>query len=365
MQTTPFECIGMNQLAMAISPWEPDWLWAGYLARGEITLFTSGWKLGKTTLVSGLLRALGLGEPFLGRNCTPARVLVVSEESRAQWSERQVAIPIGDHVRLLSRPFLCRPTPQQWDDLVRYAEGMRTDSELAALVIDPLAAFLPGSTESDPGALLAMLHPLRRLATNGVAVLILHHPTKKAAEEGYQPRGNGILLGYVDIAVELNRLSPLTTDTCRRRLRAFSRHAGTPSSLVFEWTPGSPDFRVVDDLHTVRFRENWQIVAQILSSRDELLTHRQLLDDWPSDNPPPSASQLYQWLGRAVNEDLAARYGSGTRSDPYRFTLGAKGRLQAPSNRRRVVIFDGYGNEIMPNYDRVGDVGAPQDIPGT
>ena len=37
------------------------WLWHGYLARGAVTLLTSQWKTGKTTLLSVLLNKLGDG----------------------------------------------------------------------------------------------------------------------------------------------------------------------------------------------------------------------------------------------------------------------------------------------------------------
>jgi len=323
MKNSPYETVRMDQLATEIPRNEPDWLWSGYLARGEITLFTSEWKLGKTTLLAGLLRAFDRGEAFLGRACSLTRVLVVSEESRLQWAERGRAIELGENVRLMSRPFPRRPTADQWDELIHYVDELRADCKLGVLVIDTLAAFLPGYSEAIPSTLLAMLHPLRRLATSGVAILILHHPSKKMAGDGYHARGNGVLLGFMDIALEMHRLSSASTDTRRRRLLAFSRHPETPSSLVFEWTPGSPDFHVLDDLVAVRFRENWQIVAQILSRRAEAMTHRQLLDEWPPENPPPSASQLYHWLSRAVDEQLATRSGRGTRSDPYRFLLGA------------------------------------------
>ena len=291
MKTSPYETVRMDQLATEIPRGEPDWLWPGYLARGDITLFTSEWKLGKTTLLAGLLRALDRGEPFLGRACSSTRVLVVSEESRLQWAERGRAIELGENIRLMSRPFPYRPTPDQWDELIHFVEELREDCNLGLLVIDTLAAFLPGYSEAIPSTLLAMLHPLRRLAARGVAVLILHHPSKKMAGDGYHARGNGVLLGYVDIALEMHRLSSATTDTRRRRLLAFSRHPETPSSLVFEWAPGSSEFQIVVDLPAVRFRENWQIVDQILSKRDGAMTHRQLLDEWPPENPPPSASQ--------------------------------------------------------------------------
>ena len=205
MNTLAFDPQPMDQLVAPAAVATDDWLWQGYLARGNITLLTSVWKSGKTTLLAGLLRALGGGEPFLGRPCAAASALVVSEESAAHWAERTRAIPVGPRARLVSRPFVGRPTPDQWDELVVNAECLRVDGALDVFVVDPLASFLPGRSESDPGTLLEMLHPLRRLAQAGVAVLVLHHPRKKAADEGSIARGSGALLGFVDVVLELHR----------------------------------------------------------------------------------------------------------------------------------------------------------------
>ena len=38
-----------NQIA-AVTPPAIDWLWQGFIARGNLTLLTSPWKAGKTTL---------------------------------------------------------------------------------------------------------------------------------------------------------------------------------------------------------------------------------------------------------------------------------------------------------------------------
>ncbi|MBX9626840.1 MAG: AAA family ATPase, partial [Gemmataceae bacterium] len=82
-----------------------DWVWDGYLARGNLTLLTSRWKAGKTTLIAGLLRALGAGTPFLGRPVAAGHAVVLSEESPEHWAARGRAIPAGPHARLVSRPF--------------------------------------------------------------------------------------------------------------------------------------------------------------------------------------------------------------------------------------------------------------------
>jgi hypothetical protein len=321
MNTLVFDPRPMNQLQSTEAVATDDWLWHGYLARRNLTLLTSVWKSGKTTLLAGLFRALETGHAFLGRRCTPASSVVVSEEATQHWAERTRAIPLGPRVRLVSRPFIGRPTPAQWDELVGRAEALLAARELDVFAVDPLATFLPGHSESDPGTLLDLLEPLRRLAAGGAAVLILHHPRKRPAEEGSTARGSGALLGFVDIVVELHRHGPLSTDANRRRLVAWSRRPETPHSLVYEWQPGTPNFREVADPVLARFQENWATVRAVLEAREHAATHKELLADWPTDRPPPSASQLYEWLARATAEGLVQRTGSGTSKNPFRFRL--------------------------------------------
>ncbi len=303
---------------------DSDWLWHGYLARGNITLLTSQWKSGKTTLLAGLIRALGAGTPFLGRPCAASAATVVSEESVSHWAGRTRAIPAGPRAHLIARPFPGRPTPEEWGDLVHRAVALRAAGSLDLLAIDPLANFLPGPSESDPASLHTMLDPLRRLAEAGAAILILHHPRKEKAEEGSAARGGGALLGFVDVVLELHRCGQLASDANRRRLVGLSRLSDTPRQLVYEWTPGTADFRVVDDPSLERFRDNWEVVRVILARRAVAATHKELLIDWPLDRPPLSPTQLYEWLGRAAGEGWVTRTGSGTRTDPFRFRLPAE-----------------------------------------
>src|SRR5437879_5496618 len=67
---------------------EMDWLWRGYLAPGQLTLLTSLWKSGKTTLLSVLLSRLKDGGELLGLPVRPARALVLSEEDVDLWHRR-------------------------------------------------------------------------------------------------------------------------------------------------------------------------------------------------------------------------------------------------------------------------------------
>jgi hypothetical protein len=101
----------------------------------------------------------------------------------------------------------------------------------------------------------------------------------------------------------------------------LSRRPQTPRTLVYEWAAGTPDFRVIDDPPAVRFRENWPALKAVLEARARAATHKELLVDWPADQPPPSARVLYEWLSRAAAEGRVVRSGGGTSNEPYRFRL--------------------------------------------
>ena len=112
--TLPMDQLSDSGINSGINKPVTGWLWQGYLARGSLTLLTSLWKAGKTTLLTGLLQRLAAGGDFLGQACVPARALVVSEEPRELWAERLRTMPIGPHARLLPRPFLAlRPSRVQ------------------------------------------------------------------------------------------------------------------------------------------------------------------------------------------------------------------------------------------------------------
>ena len=294
-----------------------NWLWNGYLKPGDITLLTSQWKTGKTTLLAGLLRHLGSGTPFLGRDTRPARVWVVSEESRSQWGERTRQLPVGTHVHLLARPFRSRPTPEEWNDLIDRA----IDFGLDLLVVDPLASFLPGRCESDAATLLEALQPLHRLTAAGMAVLLLHHPRKGVVEAGSAARGSGALLGFVDISLELKRTSKLASDSKCRLIQAQSRRAEVPARLAYEWNPTTGDFAVTTDAKRRQFDENWQTVHNILKERTDAISLKEIVEHWPDDVEKPSKVTLYAWLALAFEGKRVRREGQGTKYDPWSYRL--------------------------------------------
>src|SRR5439155_15523372 len=141
------------------------WLWHGYLGPGKVTLLTSQWKSGKTTLVALLLARLQQGGQLAGLPVAAGKAFVVSEESEADWRPRFQQLGIRDHVDLLCRPFVAQPSMDQWLALIATAAAMHDRQGSALVVIDSLAQFLPAHSENSAGALLECLTPLQRLTT--------------------------------------------------------------------------------------------------------------------------------------------------------------------------------------------------------
>jgi hypothetical protein len=299
---------------------QPAWLWHGYLAGGSVTLLTSQWKSGKTTLVTVLLDRMKTGGTLAGLPVAPGRVVVVTEESAGQWSHRLRRFDFGDHVCWLCRPFRGKPTPQEWQGLVDYLVEMRRRHGIALVVIDPLAAFLPGRDENAAGAMLQTLLSLQRLTALGVAVLILHHPRKRESADGRAARGSGALPAYVDVLLEMHWYSPASPDDRRRRLRAWSRYDETPRQLVIELNAAGTDYLSHGDLAEEEFTRSWAALRAALEGAMNKQTREAILDCWPEEDRP-SPPTLWRWLERAVAQGLLCREGTGRKNDPYRYWL--------------------------------------------
>jgi hypothetical protein len=297
-----------------------DWLWDGYLARRNVTLLTSQWKAGKTTLVSVLLSRLASGLELAGRAVRPGRSVVVSEEDEALWVARDAELGFGGRASFICRPFDGRPSPADWLALVQRLEEQAACGELDLAVIDSLAGFV-ASTENDATTMVTMLKPLQRLAARGAAVLVLHHPRKAPAGEGRSARGSGALLAAVDVTIEMDWFGMPSDGDRRRVLRAFSRHKATPRRLAIEWTTDGRDCSALGDAAFDDFDGGWPILQGVLEDAHQKLTRKGILKSWPQDYVPPSEITLWRWLERAMADGRVQRDGLGRSRKPFRFWL--------------------------------------------
>ena len=302
---------------------ELRWVWAGYLAAGAVTLLTSRWKAGKTTLLSVLFAKMAAGGEVGGSAVAAGRAVVVSEESREMWRRRGERLGFGSHLAFLCRPFRGKPTTDEWQALVDRLADEHTRRGLDLVVIDPLAAFLPGPDENHAATMLAALAPLQRLTAIGLAVLLLHHP-RKASGAALEPRGSGALPSSADVLAELDGPRPGFAGDRRRLLRAVSRFDETPAERLIELSADGTDYTVVTDAGSEEFIGGWGVLRIVLEDASRKLTRLEVLSEWPQDHLKPSAPALWNWLERAVGAGLVAREGAGRRNAPFRYWLPEK-----------------------------------------
>ncbi|MCE9531635.1 MAG: helicase RepA family protein [Planctomycetes bacterium] len=283
---------------------QEQWVWEGYLAVGGITLLTSMWKSGKTTLLSVLLAKMHKGGTLAGLAVRPGRAVVLSEENPSLWATRDEKLNLGSHVEFSCRPFQGLPSPELWREYLDELAERHRQHPIHLLVIDPLTSFLPNRAENDAGSIMQTLLPLQKLTSQGISVLILHHPKKGTSIEGQAARGSGALTGGVDVLIEMKCHGEPSDVDRRRRLTAWSRFERTPRRLQIELNAAGTDYLSHGDFIDDDFHSNWRIVYGILIDAADKISRREILDYWPDDYEKPHRQTLWRLLDRAVKEGL-------------------------------------------------------------
>jgi hypothetical protein len=312
---------GQEQILSAAGPPVP-WLWHGFLLPGALTLLTSLWKTGKTTLVSVLVARRQSAGLLGGLPLAAGRSVIITEEHPDHWRRRTGHLNFADNLGLYCRPFRGQPTPQQWETFIEELAALRGSRGVDLVVIDPLAAFMAGGSENEASCMLRTLQPLQRLTAEGMSILALHHPRREPAAPGQAARGNGALQGFADILVEMHWLRAPSRDDRRRRLLAFSRYPETPTELVLALNADGTDYLAWADLKEAEFAEHWPVLQAILEKAPRPLNRRAIRQCWPQ--PRPDAERMNNWLENAVSKGLLRKWGKGVKRQPFHYWLPSR-----------------------------------------
>ncbi len=295
-----------------------DWLLPGFVSRHNMTLLTSMWKAGKTTLLSHLLARRVNGQPLLGRAVTPGKSVVISEEPRTLWADRCRKFNFGGKLCLFPQPFPHLPTADQWRGLLQQVAQMQKDQGVDLLVIDSLTHFL--RAENVAHGVLDLMMPVRELTSRGMAALFMHHPRRHGAGVGIAGRGHGALHTEVDISIEMRHAGD-NLESRARRFFCLSRHADTPRHLLFELNADGSDYTVLSETDDEGFSEHWAVLRMVLDDAPQELTRQDILDEWPADFVKPAPITLWRWLENAVTANFVKVEGKGSKTDPFRYWL--------------------------------------------
>lgn len=229
---------------------EPAWLWRGFVARDALTVIAGRPKVGKSTLLFGLLAAIRSGAPFLDLETELSGAVLLTEERPQTIKMKARALGLDDSFQ--GEPLTGAPesnpapplavvtrhdaTGTSWPDMVEQATAYAVGHGLGLLVVDTWNSWasLAGEDENAAGAVLNAVSPLGEAAAAGLAVLLIAHQRKSGGEFGEGIRGSSALAGAVDVVVELERLRG--DHRSARIVRSVSRFPTTPEELVFEFT---------------------------------------------------------------------------------------------------------------------------------
>jgi 5S rRNA maturation endonuclease (ribonuclease M5) len=294
---------------IANAPPEPDWIWDGYVAPGEVSLIAGRPKVGKSTLVFGLIAAILHGRPFVGRGTRGRGVLLLTEEGATTFAEKARAFGIANHPRF--HVLLRRRTQAPWPEVVAQARAYCRQHDLDVVIVDTFDkwAGLRGDDENKSGPMLQALEPLMVASGDGLAVIVVSHQRKAAGDHGEAVRGSNALTGTVDVIVEIERVPDVAH---ARALVGTSRHTSTPEELAVELT----DDGYVDrgDVDALKGRlEADQIVAVLPT---EPVTSKEIAE----------ATEIPEATVRRRLDELHAtsrveRTGEGRKGSPYRWKM--------------------------------------------
>jgi hypothetical protein len=314
-----------------------DWVWSGYVAYGSITLLTSYWKAGKSTLLAHLIKAMGTGEDLANLSVAAGNVLVVSEEAAALWASRRDKLGIGDHALFYLRPFRGRPDARTWLTFLRHLGELVQQRSLSLVCFDTLPALWPCEDENDAAKVLAALAPLHLLTEAGAAVLLSHHPRKGDGSEGQASRGSGALPGFVDVILEMRRAQPSERDCRQRKLTAYSRFDDTPGELVIELAEDGSGYRSLGTPAAVDRQARWQTIRDRLPGEGPGQTAAEVLAAWQPEASKPGKRTLEQDLRQGAEAGCWSMGGGGKKGDPFRFWSNANS-IPAPKDPKAARI---------------------------
>ncbi len=302
------------------APAEPDWIWEGYLAPGTITLLAGRPKVGKSTLVFGLMIAVAEGQAFCAHPTRASRVVLLSEERAGTFVDKlpKRALPAGIDVLLHQAAY-----DVAWAEIVSQASAHAGPGGL--LVVDTLADFaeLPADSENAAGAVQGAMRPLLKAAGTGCAVLVLAHQRKAAGEYGEAIRGSNALTAGVDVVLELERAGSIGADA--RVLKCVSRYRSGGGDQVLAL--GVEGYEARGELAgAVAEAERERIFAQIqlmdAPTADELAEHCGL-----------SKPTVHRHLRALMEAGRVQRTGTGRRGDPFRWSREFVSSVQVPYER--------------------------------
>ena len=293
-----------------------EWHWHGYLLPGCITMISALWKVGKTTLISGLLKSWEQDESYLGQKVTKARALYCSEEGPTTWESRvlRYGLEKRNHGFFL-QPFLTAPSIQQWHDFLGKATHIMGRDGFDVLIIDTIAAMWPVRDENSAAEVGAAINALKLVTADGKrSVLAVHHHRKSGGEHFTGARGSGAASAGADILIDFTREEGGfgQRSKTKRLLTGTGRYNEvTPPEMVIDFVDG--------ELVSLGQREDVDFYARKTSILEVLSDFEYMETDAIQIASGQRRDKVIKQLDDLILEGVVEMLGSGVRGNKKRY----------------------------------------------
>lgn len=302
-----------------------DWIWEGYLARGHLTFFSALWKVGKSTLIAYLLKALQEGKEFAGQPVTPTKVLILSEESETIWARRREDLGLTGDIYVHCRPTKLKLDHKQWLTLLELEEKFCTEKGINLFIIDTISTFWPTRDEGNNPEIDAALIPLNVFYEKDICVMTVHHFRKSGGDQGTATRGGGGIGSRADILIECSRLDAENPNDTQRVLRTYSRFEESPPELVVELV--GDEYLPRGTRSEVSKEAKLQIVLHTLQGQGDL-TVNEILDNWDTESKKPVPRTIRNYMESLLQDGRVIQSGKKlvgkTEAPSYSLNNGGK-----------------------------------------
>jgi archaellum biogenesis ATPase FlaH len=221
-----------------------------YLREGEAMLLSGPPKAGKSFLIVQLAIAVATGSKWLGMTCQKKTVLYIDAELSASMTgerirdirERMGISYLPENLHVINTKTGQKDQVTLRDVADDFVHGIRNEE---VVIVDPLYMFL-NSDENDNSQMKKEMEQIRRIASIGVTVIVVHHMAKgtQAGKMSIdRASGAGVLGRFFDSILTLNLLNREATDPARpERVEADTRSFQQPMPVNL-WFDG---FHTID-----------------------------------------------------------------------------------------------------------------------
>jgi hypothetical protein len=286
------------------TPEAHGWVWDETLIEGGLSLIAAKPKVGKSTAVRNLARAISRGEPFLGRATKRGAVVYLElEEKRAQVTKHFRAMGVAGDEEIF-----IHTGPARGGDVLNDLRAAVEKHRAILAVVDPLFKLIRLKDGNNYAEVSRALEPLMNIARQtGCHILLIHHFGKGDREGGDQILGSTALFATVDTALFMRKREQYRTLTSTQRygtdLEGLALAFDKETGLIT--TSGSDE-----ELETTRAIE---AISKFMQMREEWVSQADIREEVRDVR----TSMLVRALHQGLERRFFVRAGTGKKGRPY------------------------------------------------